>query len=119
MFGFEGAGKCLKRFRWRCVCGKHPYPYRTRRLRHRRLMILGWRRPGKVSGCRDINKNIPGCSVAWLARLIWDQEVAGSNPVTPTLTFLVSPVAEGKTVGFIYCKIKSNIGIICISSSAG
>ena len=25
-----------------------------------------------------------GCSVAWLARLIWDQEVAGSNPVTPT-----------------------------------
>ena len=63
--------------------------------------------------------HITGCSVAWLARLIWDQEVAGSNPVTPTLTFLVSPVAEGKTVGFIYCKIKSNIGIICISSSAG
>ena len=26
---------------------------------------------------------ISGCSVAWLARLIWDQEVAGSNPVTP------------------------------------
>ena len=33
------------------------------------------------------NKWLPdsmsGCSVAWLARLIWDQEVAGSNPVTP------------------------------------
>ena len=29
---------------------------------------------------------IPGCSVAWLARLIWDQEVAGSNPVTPSFT---------------------------------
>ena len=28
---------------------------------------------------------ISGCSVAWLARLIWDQEVAGSNPVTPIL----------------------------------
>ena len=27
-----------------------------------------------------------GCSVAWLARLIWDQEVAGSNPVTPTFS---------------------------------
>ena len=68
---------------------------------------------------RWLPESIAGCSVAWLARLIWDQEVAGSNPVTPTLTFLVSPVAEGKTVGFIYCKIKSNIGIICISSSAG
>ena len=26
-----------------------------------------------------------GCGSAWLERLIWDQEVAGSNPVTPTL----------------------------------
>ena len=25
-----------------------------------------------------------GCGAVWLARLIWDQEVAGSNPVTPT-----------------------------------
>ena len=28
---------------------------------------------------------ISGCGSAWLERLIWDQEVAGSNPVTPTL----------------------------------
>ena len=28
-------------------------------------------------------KVLTGCGVAWLARLIWDQEVAGSNPVTP------------------------------------
>ena len=71
--------------------------------------------------CYELQNHITltGCGSAWLERLIWDQEVAGSNPVTPTLTFLVSPVAEGKTVGFIYCKIKSNIGIICISSSAG
>jgi hypothetical protein len=27
----------------------------------------------------------PGCSSAWLERLLWEQEVAGSNPVTPTL----------------------------------
>ena len=26
----------------------------------------------------------PGCGSAWLECLIWDQEVAGSNPVTPT-----------------------------------
>ena len=36
----------------------------------------------------ELNKSIiPGCSVAWLARLIWDQEVAGSNPVTPILIY--------------------------------
>ena len=29
---------------------------------------------------------IPGCGSAWLERLVWDQEVAGSNPVTP-ITF--------------------------------
>ena len=42
-------------------------------------MILGGRPPGKVSG----GWILTGCSVVWLARLIWDQEVAGSNPVTP------------------------------------
>ena len=25
----------------------------------------------------------PGCSSAWLERLLWEQEVTGSNPVTP------------------------------------
>ena len=33
---------------------------------------------------RWLPDSMSGCSVAWLARLIWDQEVAGSNPVTPT-----------------------------------
>ena len=28
-------------------------------------------------------KNTTGCGSAWLERLVWDQEVAGSNPVTP------------------------------------
>ena len=31
-----------------------------------------------------IFKESTGCGSAWLERLIWDQEVAGSNPVTPT-----------------------------------
>ena len=25
----------------------------------------------------------PGCGSAWLEHLVWDQGVAGSNPVTP------------------------------------
>ena len=28
-------------------------------------------------------QDITGCGSAWLERLVWDQEVAGSNPVTP------------------------------------
>ena len=28
----------------------------------------------------------PGCGSAWLEHLVWDQGVAGSNPVTPILT---------------------------------
>ena len=33
-------------------------------------------------GCAQVL--IAGCGSAWLERLVWDQEVAGSNPVTPT-----------------------------------
>ena len=29
----------------------------------------------------------PGCGSVWLERLVWDQEVAGSNPVTPIITY--------------------------------
>jgi hypothetical protein len=32
-------------------------------------------------------KIFSGCSVARLSRLVWDQEVAGSNPATPTKGF--------------------------------
>ena len=39
---------------------------------------------------------LTGCSVVWLARLIWDQEVAGSNPVTPTF---LKKVVEKPMVG--------------------
>ena len=31
----------------------------------------------------EIQRMITGCGSAWLERLVWDQEVAGSNPVTP------------------------------------
>ena len=29
------------------------------------------------------SQGMTGCGSAWLERLVWDQEVAGSNPVTP------------------------------------
>ena len=45
-----------RKFRWRCVRGKHPFPSRTRRLRPRRPMVLCWRRHGRVGGCRILFK---------------------------------------------------------------
>jgi hypothetical protein len=30
------------------------------------------------------DKSFSGCSVARSSRLVWDEEVAGSNPATPT-----------------------------------
>ena len=51
-------------------------------------------------------KQTPGCGSAWLERLVWDQEVAGSNPVTPIQTYMrewlsggVSP-CQGEGRGF-------------------
>ena len=38
--------------------------------------------PRKVLKYQD--KRNSGCSVARLARLLWEQEVGGSNPLTPT-----------------------------------
>ena len=38
---------------------------------------------------KDIENNPSGCGSAWLERLVWDQEVAGSNPVTPTYAGVV------------------------------
>ncbi len=45
----------------------------------KRTMNLRW--------TQDNIRGKAGCGSAWLERLIWDQEVAGSNPVTPTDTF--------------------------------
>ncbi len=44
------------------------------------------------------NLRFPGCSSAWPERLLWEQEVAGSNPVTPIFVSIeyisiYSPVA--------------------------
>ncbi|CAM1335034.1 protein of unknown function [Tenacibaculum aestuariivivum] len=37
------------------------------------------------SPCLSAIKLHSGCSVARSSRLVWDEEVAGSNPATPTL----------------------------------
>ncbi len=41
---------------------------------------------------------VPGCGSAWLERLVWDQEVAGSNPVTPIA--IVRVWFNGRTPAF-------------------
>ena len=46
-------------------------------------MILYRSRFGEATKTKRQN-SISGCGSAWLERLVWDQEVAGSNPVTPT-----------------------------------
>ena len=33
----------------------------------------------------DVSRRRSGRSAAWLARLPWEQEVAGSNPAAPTM----------------------------------
>ena len=45
-----------ERFWWRCEKGKHPYPYRTRRLSPKRPRVLCWRRHGRVGGCQISTK---------------------------------------------------------------
>ncbi len=35
-----------------------------------------------------------GCGSAWLERLVWDQEVAGSNPVTPIWAKIYAGVVQ-------------------------
>ncbi len=47
-----------------------------------------------------------GCSVARLSRLLWEQEVAGSNPATPTIK------AERKRSAFSFKKVLSLLKIL-------
>ena len=85
-----------KNKRCRCVCGTHPFPFRTRWLRHRRPMVLYWRRYGRAGGCRFI-KTIPRKRFSYRThggiaqlgeRLPCKQEVTSSNLVISTKIFL-------------------------------
>ena len=37
-----------------------------------------------------IGNHLSGCSVARSSRLVWDEEVAGSNPATPTQLYVAT-----------------------------
>ena len=59
--------------------------------------------------CYELQNHITltGCGSAWLERLIWDQEVAGSNPVTPTFSrdvssiFIINKIVRG--LWYFFC----------------
>ena len=42
------------------------------------------RRPSRRAAGPGTGAQHTGCSAAWLARLLWEQEAAGSNPAIPT-----------------------------------
>ena len=60
----------------------------------------------QAARCRTGNVTDPGCSAAWLARLLWEQEAAGSNPASPTNQIIViehegrTPAPGAGTYGF-------------------
>ncbi len=55
---------------------------RRRWLPCRCLVVPATQRP--VASTVSYGSVPPGCSAAWLARLLWEQEAAGSNPAIPT-----------------------------------
>src|SRR5690554_46709 len=85
-------------------------------------LIWSWRGAGVVTeqianlsaGNRRQGSNpclsaFSGCSVARSSRLVWDQEVAGSNPATPT-TLILSDVINPQILWicgfFVFFRIK-------------
>ncbi len=62
--------------------------------------------PRKVLKYQD--KRNSGCSVARLARLLWEQEVGGSNPLTPTRQKpLLTDIKPFFIEGLLFCHIGS------------
>ena len=51
--------------------------------------------PVDILTCMGYTIHVAGCGSVWLERLVWDQEAAGSNPVTP----MVKPL---KNQGFLF-----------------
>ncbi len=61
-----------------------------------KAVILTFQHQKYIFEVRFCNFKITGSSSARLERLVWDQEVAGSNPVSPTKLF--DKVKKGKII---------------------
>jgi hypothetical protein len=49
---------------------------------------------GRQKSLVQIQLSRPGCSAAWLARVLWEQEARGSNPRSPTRGSLVKSESQ-------------------------
>jgi hypothetical protein len=94
MTSLEGWGSAIE-LRPRVRCGVGPTPMRTDSVPvlSRAAGVTAWV-PAAAEAVRGARRGLPstvsygsvspGCSAAWLARLLWEQEAAGSNPAIPT-----------------------------------
>jgi hypothetical protein len=57
-----------------------------------------------------------GCSAAWLARLLWEQEAAGSNPAIPTVQIQFSNML---TINMCRRESSLDVAIYCVARLDG
>ena len=68
---------------------------KSKKLKKIKIFVDKWTAFCYSSFCVSDDTVKAGCGSAWLERLIWDQEVAGSNPVTPTYNLISCSCIRG------------------------
>ena len=67
------------------------------RNQHRGISLMVKREPSKLTSSVRFRYPAPNnsvCSAVWLAHLLWEQRVVGSNPTTPTIYAGVAQLVE-------------------------